>query len=91
MLAAKAAVDAVCARHGLQRSDLQAQLDILGLDVDSVDVDAANVQKVDRHPLCIASTQHCFHSGQSMMLVLGMTGRVQALLLGAAHLRRVPC
>lgn len=46
MLAAKAAIDAVCARHGLQRSDLQAHLGILGLDVETVDEDAVNVKKV---------------------------------------------
>ena len=63
MLAAKAAIDAVCARHGLQRSDLQARLDILGLDVETVDEDAVNVEKVGAVipsvllPLCTAATE----------------------------------
>ena len=56
MLAAKAAIDAICARHGLERSDLQAHLDILGLDVETIDENAVNVKKVEPHRLCIAST-----------------------------------
>ena len=55
MLAAKVAIDALCARHGLESSDLQAHFDILGLDVETIDADAAHVKKVENHRLCIAS------------------------------------
>ena len=46
MLGAKTAIDAVCARHGLQRSDLQDHADILGFDVGIIDDDAAQVEQV---------------------------------------------
>jgi hypothetical protein len=46
VLAAKASIDAVCARHGLTNTDLQDQIDVLGLDVETTDKDAAHVQQV---------------------------------------------
>ena len=36
----------MCARHGLQRSDLQDHAEILGLDVGTIDDDAAHVEQV---------------------------------------------
>ena len=71
MLAAKAAVDALCARHGLERSDIQAHIKILGLDVDTIDADAVHVKKVERHRLCIASTHNIMY-----LLILGMADRM---------------
>ena len=46
MLAAKASIDALCARHELTRTDLQDQISVLGLDIETIDKDAAHVQQV---------------------------------------------
>ena len=46
MLAAKASIDAVCERYGLTKTELQDQFDVLGLDIETIDKDAAHVQQV---------------------------------------------
>ena len=49
----RAAIDAVCARHSLQRSDIQAHSDVLGFDIGMNDADAAHVQQVTAAPTLI--------------------------------------
>lgn len=46
VLGARKSIDAVCARHGLHRSDLQEHGDLLDFDVGTIDDDAAHVQEV---------------------------------------------
>ena len=36
----------MCARHGLQRSDLQEHADVLGFDIGTIDDDAVHVEQV---------------------------------------------
>ena len=49
----RTAIDAVCARHSLQRSDIQAHSNVLGFDIGMNDADAAHVQQVRAAPTLI--------------------------------------
>lgn len=53
VLEARTAVEAVCARHGLHRSDLQEHADLLGFDIGTIDDDAAHIKQVQ----CISPPQ----------------------------------
>ena len=59
----RTAIDAVCARHSLQRSDIQAHSDILGFNIEMNDADAAHVQQVTTAPflICQVNCMSCLN------------------------------
>ncbi len=61
VLGARTAAEAVCARHGLHRSDLQEHADLLGFDISRVDDDSVHVKQVQASSLLIFPSQLSMH------------------------------